>query len=256
MIALLIGTLKRSLIELRRYAFDTVFQVGSLYILFVLVFFGARSIGGPTVREGETLPSIVVGFVVFFLVIFGYGTLSGWMTTESTLGTLEQIAMSPLGILSVLFAEYVSMIVVQVVLVGSLLLAAEATSGQWLHLDVVTLVPLVVLLLLQVLGISLALAGAALVFKRIASFANIIQFGFLALIATPVSVYPFLRYLPLSLGNELIRQTTVRGTSIAQLPRGDLMLVAMLAVISTLIGVVIFRRAEAVARDRGVIGVY
>lgn len=256
MIALLIGTLKRSLIELRRYAFDTIFQVGSLYILFVLVFFGARAIGGPTVREGETLPSIVVGFVVFFLVVFGYGTLSGWMTTESTLGTLEQIAMSPLGILSVLYAEYVAVIVVQVVLVGSLLLAAEATSGQWLHLDLLTLGPLVALLLLQVLGISLALAGAALVFKRIAAFANIIQFGFLALIATPVGVYPWLKFMPLSLGSELIRETTVRGTSITQLARGDLVLLAVGAVVYTVIGTLIFRRAENIARDRGVIGVY
>ena len=224
--------------------------------MFVLVFFGARAIGGPTVRHGETLPSIVVGFVVFFLIVFGYSSLSGWMTNEATLGTLEQVAMSPHGILSVLLTEYVALMVVQVVLVGSLLLAAEATSGQWLNLDVATLLPLVLLLLLQLLGISLMLAGAALVFKRIAAFANLIQFGFLALIATPVGVYPWLKVMPLSLANELIRETTVRGLSLSQLARGDILLLAGLAIGYFAVGVVVFRRAESVARDRGVIGVY
>lgn len=256
MIALLIGVSRRNLIELRRYGFDTLFQFAGIFMLFALLFWGAKGVGGADIREGDTLPAIVVGFVVLSLVLGAFFSTSQWLTQEATLGTLEQIAMSPFGLLNVLLAEAVASLWFLGITTGAMLLGAEALSGQWLHLDAVTLAPLVALLLLQMVGISLMVGGAAVVFKRVASLANLLQFVFLALVSLPVAEYPAVRYMPISLANELIRESTVHKVGLLDMNRGDLLQLAVLAGAYFAIGVVVFRRCERTARQRGLIGAH
>ena len=256
MIALLIGLSRRTFIELRRYAFDTIFQFAGIFLLFTLLFWGASGIGGSDIREGDTLPSIVIGFVVLMLLLTAYFSLSNWLTQEATLGTLEQLAISPFGLLAVLAAEYVASMWVQLAIVVVVLFGAQAVSGQWLHLDVVTLVPLVVLLLVQMLGLGLAVGGAAVVFKRVASLANLMQFVFLALVSLPIDENPWVRFMPIGLANQLIRESTVHGVSLLDLDRGDLVQLVVLSAAYVVLGVGVFLRCERVARDRGLIGVH
>jgi ABC-2 type transport system permease protein len=255
-IALLGGLWRRNLIELRRYWFDTFFQFAGVFLLFTLIFWGAEGIGGADVRNGDTLPAIVAGFVVLWLVLGAYFTMSQWMTQEATLGTLEQLALSPFGLLSVLIAEFVASLGYQMLIVTVMLFASEAVTGQSLHLDLITLVPLVALLLVQILGLSLMIGGAAIVFKRVASMANLVQFIFLAAIALPLEGNPWLRVMPASLANHLIRESTVDGRTLTNLGRGDLAGLVVVAAAYLAIGCVVFLRLERVARDRGLIGAH
>ena len=256
MIPLVVGLSRRTLIELRRYAFDTVFQFVGIFLLFTLLFWGARGIGGADIREGDTLPAIVVGFVVLTLVLSAYFSLSSWLTQEATLGTLEQLAISPFGLVTVLAAEYVASLAVQLVIVLVMLFGAQAVSGEWLHLDVLTLVPLVALLLVQMFGVGLLVGGASVVFKKIVSLANLMQFVFLALISLPIHEHPWVRSMPIGLANQLIRESTVHGRSLLELDRGDLVQLVLVTAAYLVLGVVVFQRCERVARERGLIGVH
>ena len=256
MIALFAGMFRRNIIELRRYAFDTFFQIAGIYVLFMLLFYGAENLGGHSVRSGETLSSIVVGFGVFSLVLISYSTISNWMTMEATLGTLEQIAMCPFGMLTVLFAEFVAAIVYEVAIVGALMLAAEGTTGRWLHVDVLALTPVIFFLLVQLLGIGLLLGGTAMVFKRVTSLTNLVQFGLLALIAAPVSRHHWMRLLPVSLAEDLIRKTTVAKVSLSHFGAGNLAILAVTSCVYLAGGVAAFKALERRARARGVIGVH
>ena len=139
MIALLAGTARRNVIELRRYAFNTFFEIVGIYVLFLIIFYGVRGVGGPRVRHGDALPAVVIGYVVFGLVFMSYSSLSTWMTQEANLGTLEQLAVSPYGLLAVLSAEYAPSVIRQAIVVCCITVAAEATTGQWLHLHVLTI---------------------------------------------------------------------------------------------------------------------
>ena len=256
MTALLLGLWRRNLIELRRYWFDTFFQLAGIFLLFTLLFWGARGIGGADIRDGDTLPAIVAGFVVLWLVLGAYFTMSQWMTQEATLGTLEQLALSPFGLLNVLLAEFVASLGYQMLMVVVTLFAAQAVTGEWLHLDVVTLLPLVVLLLVQILGLSLMVGGAAIVFKRVASMANLLQFVFLATVSLPIEDNPWLRAMPIALANHLIRQSTVNRRSLSELDGGDLIQLVAVAVLYLVVGSLVFLRLERIARDRGVIGAH
>jgi ABC-2 type transport system permease protein len=255
-IALLVGLSRRNLIELRRYGFDTLFQFAGIFLLFTLLFWGAKGIGGTDIREGDTLPAMVVGFVVLTIVLGSFFTLSSWLTQEATLGTLEQIAMSPFGLLAVLLAEAVASIWFLAATSGVMLVAAQAVTGEWLHIDVLTLLPLVTLLVVQIVGLSLVVGGASVVFKRVASLANLLQFVFLALVSLPIPEYPAVRYLPIGLANHLIRESTVRGAGLLDLDRGDLLQLVLITGAYFATGATVFLRCERVARARGLIGAH
>ncbi len=256
MIALLVGLSRRNLIELRRYGFDTFFQFAGIFMLFTLLFWGAKGVGGADIRNGDTLPAIVVGFVVLSIVLGSFFTTSQWLTQEATLGTLEQIAISPFGLLRVLIAESIASLWFLALITSAMLVGAEAVSGQWLHIDIVTLAPLIALLLVQMVGLSLVVGGASVVFKRVASLANLMQFVFLALVSLPIEQYPAVRYMPIGLANHLIRESTVNKVGLSDMSGGDLLQLVLLASAYFAVGVVVFLRCERVARERGLIGVH
>ncbi len=54
-----------------------------------------------------------------------------------------------------------------------------ATTGKWMNLDFVSLVPLLAITLLGAYGFGFALGGLALVFKRIQALFQIMQFVFI-----------------------------------------------------------------------------
>jgi ABC-2 type transport system permease protein len=224
--------------------------------LFSLLFWGAKGVGGADIRQGDTLPAIVVGFFVLSIVLGSFYSTSSWLTQEATLGTLEQIAMSPFGLLTVLLAEALASLWFLALVTGVMLFGAQVVSGQWLNLDVVTLTPLIALLLVQMIGLSLAVGGAAVVFKRVASLANLMQFLFLALVSLPIQDYPAVRYLPIGLANQLIRDSTVRNDTLSDMAGGDLVQLVVIAVAYFAGGVGVFLWCERVARERGLIGVH
>jgi len=68
-----------------------------MFMLFLLIFFGARALGGGVPGFGDTLDAIVVGFLVFTFAAFAYIEFALKMVREAQEGTLEQLYMSPVG---------------------------------------------------------------------------------------------------------------------------------------------------------------
>ena len=247
--------LKVSLIQFRRYLFDTLSGLIVVFFAFLLIFFGARSLMAPGPDTGDTLSAIVVGFAIWFLAIMGYSATTQSVIEESMAGTLEQRALSPLGLVRVLVLDFAASIVITATVVSTLLVLMMAVSGRWLHIDVVSLVPLGLLTLLGVFGIGLAAGGVAMVAKRLQNFLQILQFVFVALIAAPLDRLPFVKYLPLAWGNHLISRVMIDEVSITDmLPDVGFLVVNSLAWFA--LGVVVFRFFEDVARERALLGHY
>jgi ABC-2 type transport system permease protein len=112
----------------------------------------------------------------------------------------------------------------------AILLLLMVTTGRWLHLDVVSLLLLVLLTLAGVYGIGL--------------------------IAAPVDRFPILRALPLVEGNRLIRQVMAGGLSIIQLPAGDLPALVINSAFYLGIGLIAFNLLLKTAKNRGLLGHY
>lgn len=244
------------MIELRRYAFDMVSGMVSVYGFFVVIFFGARLFGGDRPQFGETLEGLVVSYAVWAFTILALGALTFEIVQEAQQGTFEQLGMSPFGLVHVLVARVFTSLVVYFVIWSTMLVLMMATSGKWLHIDVVSLVPLLALTLLGIVGIGFVLGGMAVVFKRIQNALNVYQILIIGLVIIPAEEVPVVKYLPLSWGTYLVRRVMVDETSIFEMAPGDLLLLAGVSLFYFFGGLAVFRLFERTARERGLLGHY
>lgn len=253
---LLKGMARRNWITFVRYGFDTVSQLIVIFIVFLIIFFGAKTLMPPGPQAGLTQSSIVVGFMVWMLGIFAYSSTSFGLVEEATTGTLEQLAMSPFGLRRILVAGFIAGLGTELTMLSGLLVLMMAVSGRWLNIDVISLLPLAVLTLTGVFGLGFMVGGCALVYKRVQGLLQIVQFLFVGLVAVDVEKVTWFRYLPLAWGNHLLRRVMVYDESIFDIAAGDLAFLAFHAVAWVSAGLIVFGRFERVARERALLGHY
>lgn len=255
-VVVLKAILKMHWIEARRYWLNTIMRLALSYVLFLTIFLGVRMTVGDGEASGDPLSAVVVGLMVWILALRAFRGISGRLSTEATMGTLEQLAMSPLGLGRVLVCRALVEFVVQLVLVLMLLFMMMATTGKWLHLHFLSILPLLFLTVAGVQGIGFAMGGLALVFKRITSVFLLFQYLFVALIAVPVDANPLIRWLPLSWGSHLLRRVMVEGESLLEIPPESLLLLVVTSTVYFGLGFIVFKFFERQARERGLLGHY
>ncbi len=250
------GELRRNVIQMKRYYFETISMLFVFFVFFALIFFGAKAISGGAPRIGGGLEGIIVVYFVWTMAMVGYGVVSENLVEEATTGTLEQIAMSPLGLPRVVLGYLISAIITQTVVLSLLLILMMAVTGKWLNLDVISVLPLILLTTFGIGGVGFAMGGLAIVFKRTRSILNILQIVLLAFVVVPLDRYPLMKYLPLAWGNHLLQRVMVEGRSIFQIPPGDLGFLIANTVVYAAGGLMIFRYFEKIARLKGLLGHY
>jgi len=251
-----LGVLVRNVATMRRYWFNTLSALISLYVFFVLMFFGARSVGGPDVFGSGTEDAMIVGYFIWSIAVFAYSELSWTLYSEAQQGTLEQLYLSPFGFGFVNSASLAISMVFNLVTSGVLLLLAMLTTGRWLHIDVLSLLPVLACIMGSAGGIGLAMGGLALIHKRVQSFFQILQFVFIGFLVLPWSQFPWARYLPLAMGNHIAREIMSTGLRLWDFAPGSLAILFLTTVVYAGAGLAAFARAERVARDRGLLGHY
>ncbi len=247
---------RRQLIELKRYPFNTISGLATLYIIFLLIFLGAKFIGTAGTRFfGESLEGLVVGFMVWTFAIAAYSDLSWALIREAQLGTLEQLYMCPFGFRFVSLAWIAGSFLTSLLFVSVLLALMMATTGKVLHLNLGSLLPLLLLTLASVYGVGFATGGLALVFKRIQAFFQILQFVFVGLVALPANTW-WAKALPLSLGTKLIARVMIDGIRLRDLPASELLVLLANGAFYFLLGFLALWGCERIARQRGLLGHY
>lgn len=246
---------RRRLIEMSRYPAELVIEFVLFYVLFLFLFLGARTFGGEAVRTGDTLSAIAIGYIVFMFTQQSFGTLSSQVTQESTVGTLEQLALSRYGLLRVLLVDYIAQTLISLIIVGLVLIPIMATTGRWLHFEFASVSLLLLLIVTGVLGLGLILGGLALVLKRASAIGAFVAFALLGLVAAPVDRYPALKLFPIGHGNFMLRQSLVKSQSAFSNPSELLILIAV-SVAYFSVGLALFKIMDGVARERALLGQY
>lgn len=254
MLTLLRAIVTKQAILLIRYPVNTVSQLVSIYLIFAVIFFGGRAVAGPALTD--SLSGIIIGFFLFTMVIASYSGLSWSITREAQWGTLEQLYMSPYGFGRVMVLKVCVDVMFSFLWGAVILVLMLLTTGETLSVDILTVGPLVVLTLASAIGIGFVFAGAALLYKRIENVFQLVQYGFIGLIAAPVQEYQALRFLPVSQGSVLLQTAMNDGVAIWNLPIWDLGVLIGTAVVYSSVGYLVFKLATARARRLGVMGQY
>lgn len=250
------AVLAKCLIEMKRYAFNSVSGLITMYIVFLLLFMGAKFVGAEAFQTGGSLEGMVVSYLVWMMAIQAYQDLAYEISSEAEMGTLEQLYLCPLGFAWVNGSFLIARFLVNLIFTGVVLTLMMLTTGRWLNLDVISMLPLIVITVAAAYGLGFLLAGLAVVFKRIQNSFQILTFGLVAFVIAPISRYPWVKLLPLSLGNDLMRRVMVDGTRLWQLPGAEVALATAVGLAYFLAGLLAFSQCTRVARDRGMLGHY
>lgn len=249
--------LMRDFAMARRYYFNSISGLVSIYIAFVLALFGIRAFAGaasPIAGDG-TLESTIVGFFVWTLTIYSYSDFSWGLINEAQAGTLEQLYLSPAGFRWIAAFSIMSSLLFSLIPVFVALFAMMATARVWLVFDLASLVPLMLISSLGAIGVGYALGGLALVFKRVQAVFQIVQFLFIGIMIVPHRLW-WARLLPTKAAFELIRTSMVDGLRLWQLPAAEIAVAVLVGVGYLAAGMGIFAACERVAKRRGLLGHY
>ncbi|TVR85164.1 MAG: ABC transporter permease [Trueperaceae bacterium] len=249
------ANVRKVVIERRRYLPNTISLVVTFYVIFLAMFLGISVIGDPATAEAN-LRFAIVGNAFWFLLLMGVSSMGWELTTEATRGTLEQLAMSPVGLRAILAARMVGTLLVNLVITSAMLVLTMLTAGQWLSFDLPLLAAVLAPTFVAVVGLGYAVAGLALVFKQIDALLQVLQFVFLGFAFVPLSVAPWLELAPVVKGIDMIRAALIEGVTLSAFGPRDWASLVLNAAVYLALGLLAFALAERRARSRGLMGQY
>lgn len=231
--------------------------------MMVLIFVGAVFLIGGGQFNPVQISSMLLGYIVWYYARLVITNTSSEMLGEAQIGTLEQIYMSPARPEWVLLARMLVMLFMttMIVILPTLLLATPLGISfpfRWEAL------PIFALILVGLFGFSLALAGAALVFKQVDTLADLIQNVLLFLTGSllPITHFPqwlllFAQALPLTQGIFVIRNVVLEHQSLLNAwSNGSMFWLVLNSSIYLVIGCFLYGICERYARFKGSLGQY
>ncbi|ELY55628.1 ABC transporter permease [Natronolimnohabitans innermongolicus] len=261
-VLLLVWTILRmNFLLMVRYRVNFVAQIVGMYLFFAVIFFGGQAavenVGeGGIGSLGSTLDALIVGWFLWTMAQSAYFSLSGEVTQESRWGTLEQLYMSPYGFGTIMLTKVFVNMLLSLVMGGIMLALILLTTGRTLSLDVITVLPIAVLALLSVVGIGFVFAGLTLIYKKLGSVSQLMQFVILGLVAAPAAEFSVLNLLPITQGSAMLQEAMRNGVRLWEFSAVELAVLVGTAVVYFSIGYVVFQLCSHVARKRGVMGHY
>ena len=251
---LVAAVFRKEMALFRRYIFNTLSGVIMIGMVFLVLFLGLKVVGKQDL--GGTIEGMIVGFYVWTCAIMSYQILSWGIMDEARAGTLEQLYMSPFGLRQVSFSYVLSHFVISIGVSVPVLLFMMVLTGKYLHIDLATLLPLLVLTMTAGFGLGYMTGGLGLIHKRIQAFFQILQFVFIGFISLPADKSPFFRLLPFTLGSHLISDNMIRNVPIWKMSPLDLILLVLNAALYLTLGIIVFGICEKKARTDGTLGHY
>lgn len=273
--------LVRTFIIMRRYWFRTItgMIVGYAFLLgFVLaITYNRQAIGAAAEKftsSGQDATNLALGLIIGMFAFGIVGMFSQGLQELAQSGQLEQLCMSPHGLVTNFMARSVVASVSNILTSALMIwLIAKSVSGQ-LHADFLPTVVLLTLTYFNLIGFGFMVGGLVLVFKQTGEIAVLIRMALfaLAIFATDrINAWPiFLQILPhvlpitdaaICIKYVLIQgQTAVNSAgetvyrSVFFHPSFYFLLVS--CVTWTVLGIACFKVMENWSRSKGTLGAY
>lgn len=249
---LAINEFKLQYYEMRQYWVETVFGLLFLSGMFLSLFFGIK-IFIPDAESAVSLDGLMVGYVIFIFCSGAFNAVPEMLGEYTQKGFLEQLYMTPYGFTRFLIAKVLATLLMTVLSTVILSYFAMAVTGNWIDLNFLILMPLLFLAVPSAIGIGLVIGGLTIVYKKIGIIASLAMIGIIALISVPALPLSLATLLPIAPGAHLIRLAMLDPEP---LPILYFLIVALNSAIYLALGTVIYKKLEATAKRRNLIGQY
>jgi|GEM_PF-185594 len=253
---LFVAEFKRRWSMMKAYPAQEIAEVIFLAVFFYMLFLGAKFMAGPTANFGERLDAIVVGYVVWLLMISTYSGIASALYSESVSGTVEQLMMSPHRLTRIFFARTMADVAFSLGVTFIVATLIMFLTGSRLIVSPLMVVPIIGVILAST-GLGFIVGSLVFVFKQVRTVQMVLQFTLLFGVMVPIETWSRTAglagsLLPVSPGAASLRILLVNGQfdglfAVLSLANGLLYLVA---------GTWLFRKMEARAKQRGMVGHY
>lgn len=179
---------RREWIQLRRYPTEFIGEMIIVIVIFYGLFLGTSYMSGGSIF-GTRLSSVILGYTLWTVSLTAIGNMGFSISNEAQNGTLEQVFLSPLGALRILFLRNVASLVFSIFFTVVVIYGIMALTGHYLALGVIDFIPLLMAVLVSI-GIGFLIASVTIVFKRTNQLMGLLQFVLLFMIMTPFSDLP------------------------------------------------------------------
>jgi len=254
----------------KRYIFATLFQAVLAYFVIVYFLLNQDLFGSGNGSEQGTK---LVGFLMWMFASQAIGLFTGQIRSAAETGVLEQLCLSPHGLVTIFCARAVGVTSFQFLYVGILYTLVTRTQEIPVNLAPASVALVLVMTLVGLYGVGFILGGLSLMFKRIGQVAILLRIFLLFVVFSPNvfdpgytgQLLPFkipLSFVPLYPGTSMLKllmapDGTGAATSLLELAKsGELWLLVINSGLWFAIGVGIFKLCENVSRDRGGLGTY
>lgn len=241
-----------ALTMMRRYLFDTLVGLLAVYLLFMVVFLGLKLFLSDALVDNR-LDTVIIGYVMWMFALFAYTDTANSIIEESKQGTLEQLFMAPAGFARLAMVRMLVGLLATAVFSTAVLFLAMLSTGRWLDIPYAQALLLILLGLPAVYGLGFAVAGIALVHKKMAAVSSIMQFLLIAVVSLPA--YPFhgTSLLPFSAAASSVNQLVNGG---ANFSLWWYIFILLNSLTYLILGLFIFKLFERKATQLNVLGHY
>lgn len=144
-------------------------------------------------------------------MMLAYSNVAYGLMNDADRGTLEQLNMSGIRLSTIVTARSISTLIVNLITSIALLFIIILTTGYQFEIRILTVLLSIFIGIFSILGIGLIFGGLALIFKKVGSLLNIIQYFLIVfVIAIPdnIIIYNLLPFRPA--GSILKKSKTLR----------------------------------------------
>lgn len=251
---LLVAVIKRDVLMFTRYPINALGRVLMNFGLFAVLFGGGTLLAGRAMAD--SIEGIVVGYLLWMMSLQSFQGIAEEIQREANWGTLERHFMTPFGFPVVMAAKAIAILTTTFAFASILLAAMMIVTRTWLHVDVLTVLPIVLLTLASAFGIGFAASGLTVLYKNVGSWFGLLNFVFIGLIAAPVFELPGVAFLPLAQGSALLQRAMRDGVRLWEFDPGSLAILTVVGVGYLLLGYLVFSLAQKRARKLGTLGDY
>lgn len=253
MINAFVGPIRMFYILQIRYWTQMLTDIFGSYVTFLMIFLGTE-LSGIEIKTGNTLSYLIVGYWVAKFVTNAFNSIGTYLSNEMAMGTLEQMYLTPFPFLYIMFSRALASLLYSFVLNILVLILMMLTTGKWLHVDVLSIAPLVLIALVQAYSFSICMAGLTLIFRRVTAFGQVVSMMLVTFLAAPQNISPIVRYLPLNQTWHLVSRVMVTGVSLWSAPISSLFFIVIQTIILVWISLIIYRVCDQIVRRRGLLG--
>ncbi|MGV2620733.1 UNVERIFIED_CONTAM: ABC transporter permease [Halobacillus marinus] len=246
--------IKKEAILAKRYITDTIGGGITIFLVFLLIFYGYSGIVGFNFGS-DTKESLILSFIIWILAISIYQNITDSIEDETRIGTIEQLYLSKYSFLTVITFKSFAMLLIDFIQIFVLLMLMMLVTQTFLDFhNIGSILLLTFFVSLSFWGLGYALAGGVLLFKKIGTFLQIIQFVLLGLMFLPAEASPFFKLIPSVWGLNLLRDVMVHGTQLSAFGWTDYLYLTLPSIAALLVGILLFRKCLTKATEQSILG--